>query len=98
MLLRLLPLFDQATKGGITIYAVFCLVFAGFLRSGEFIYSIRDWEDVEFNKYFLTRRSVRFYDDYIELILPASKIDPFRQGVTLTIVVTRDEVYAITAL
>ena len=59
------------------MYAAFYLTFAGFLRVGEFTYLAHDWEDVEFDKWFLTRRSVRFYDDHIELTLPASKIDPF---------------------
>ena len=39
-----------------------------------------------------------FHDDYIELALPASKTDPFRQGVTLTIAATGNEGYAVTAL
>ena len=99
VLLRLLPLFNCATRGGMTMYAAFCLAFAGFLRAGEFTYSARDWEhDDEFHKWFLTRRSVRFHDDHIELILPASKTDPFRQGVALTIAATGDEACAVTAL
>ena len=80
------------------MYAAFCLAFAGFLRAGEFTYSARDWGDVEFYKWFLTRRSVRFHEDHIELTLPASKTDPFRQGVTLTIAATGDEACAVTAL
>ena len=32
VLLRLLPLFNKATRGGMTMYAAFCLAFAGFLR------------------------------------------------------------------
>ena len=99
VLLRLLPLFDCATRGGMTMYAAFCLAFAGFLRAGEFTYSAHDWEhEEEFHKWFLTRRSVSFHDDYIELSLPASKTDPFRQGVTLTIAATGDEACAVTAL
>ena len=98
VLLQLLPLFDYRTRGGITIYTAFCLVFAGFLRAGEFIYTAHDLKDMEFYKWFLTRRSVRFHDDYIELTLPASKTDPFRQGVTLTIAATGDDACAVTAL
>ena len=59
------------------MYAVFYFIFAAFLRVGEFTYTIRNY-NYEFTKWFITRRSVRFYDDYLELILPASKIDPFR--------------------
>ena len=80
------------------MYTAFCLTFAGFLRVGEFTYTAHDLKDVEFHKWFLTRRSVRFHDDYIKLTLPASKTDPFRQGVTLTIAATGDEAYAVTAL
>ena len=80
------------------MYAAFYLAFAGFLRAGEFTYTARDLGGVDFHKWFLTRRSVRFQDDYIELALPASKIDPFRQGVTLTIAATGDEAYIVTAL
>ena len=98
VLLQLLPLFDCRIRGGMTMYTAFCLAFAGFLRAGEFIYTAYDLKDVEFYKWFLTRRSVRFYDDYMELILPASKTDPFRQGVTLTIAATGDEACAVTAL
>ena len=81
-----------------TIYAAFCLAFAGFLRAGEFTYTARDLSGMDFHKWFLIRRSVRFYDDYIELILPALKIDPFRQGITLTIAATGDEVCVVTVL
>ena len=78
VLLRLLPLFNKVIRGGITMYAAFCLAFVGFLRIGEFIYSARDWKDTDFYNWFLTRRSVRLYDDHLELTLLASKIDPFR--------------------
>ena len=98
VLLELLPLFNRATRGGITMYAAFYLAFAGFLRAGEFTYTAHDLSNSEFHKWFLTRRSVRFHDEYIELTLPASKTDPFRQGVTLTIAATGDEAYAVTAL
>ena len=98
VLLQLLPLFDCRIRGGITIYTAFYLTFAGFLRVGEFIYIAYNLKDIEFYKWFLIYRSVRFHDDYIKLILPASKIDPFRQGVTLTITATGDDAYAVTVL
>ena len=80
------------------MYAAFCLAFAGFLRAGEFTYTAHDLSEVDFHKWFLTRRSVRFHDGYIKLTLPASKTDPFRQGVTITVTATGDEAYTVTAL
>ena len=80
------------------MYIAFCLAFVGFLRAGEFTYTAHNTKDMEFYKWFLTRRSVRFYNGYIELTLPASKIDLFRQGVTLTIVATNDDVCAVATL
>lgn len=80
------------------MYATFCLAFAGFLRAGEFTYTARDLEEVDFHKWFLTRRSVRFYDDYIKLTLPASKTDPFRQGVIITIAASDNDACAVLAL
>ena len=76
VLMKLLPLFDRGTRGGMTMYAAFCPAFAGFLPAGKFTYSAHDWEhDEEFHKWFLTRRSVRFHNDHIELTLLALKID-----------------------
>ena len=80
------------------MYAAFYLAFVGFLRVGEFIYRAYNLEDMEFYKWFLIRHSVRFYNDYIELILPALKTDLFRQGITLTIAATSDRAYVVTAL
>ena len=51
VLLRLLPLLNKASRGGIIIYATLCLAFAGFLRVGEFTYSAHNWEhNEEFHK------------------------------------------------
>ena len=48
-LLRMLPLFDQPTKEGMTMHAARCLVMPFFLRADEFKFSIRDSkEDEEF--------------------------------------------------
>ncbi|SNX85439.1 uncharacterized protein MEPE_04148 [Melanopsichium pennsylvanicum] len=62
-----------------TYRAAFCLAFACFLRSGELT-----WEAQDANV--LTISSVSFATDgsYATVTLPASKTDPFRQGVTLT--------------
>ena len=52
--LQMLPHFNPRTKAGSTIYAAFCLVFAAFVRVGEFTYTARDLEDPNFAEYFLT--------------------------------------------
>ncbi|SNX87255.1 uncharacterized protein MEPE_05965 [Melanopsichium pennsylvanicum] len=59
--------------------AAFCLAFACFLRSGELT-----WEAQGPNV--LTIAAVSFAEDlsFATITLPASKTDPFRQGVTLT--------------
>lgn len=80
------------------MYAAFCLAFAAFLRVGEFTYSARDLEDPDFAEWFLTRRSVRIYEDYLELTLPTSKTDLFRRGITLTIAASDDAACPIQAL
>ena len=41
---------------------------------------------------------MRLHDNYLELTLPASKTDPFRRGVTLTVAVSDDDVCAVKAL
>lgn len=98
VLLRLLQRLKQSDRYQATLYAAFCLAFGAFLRMGEFTYSTRDRQQEDFDQWFLTRRSVRFHDDHIELTLPASKTDPFRQGVTLTIAASSDDACAVKAL
>ena len=78
ILLRLLAQFNRSTLNGATIQASFCLAFAAFLRVGEFTYNKKDLEDDNFDRWFLTRKSIKLYRDRLELTLPASKTDPFR--------------------
>ena len=94
LLLQMLPHFNRRTKAGSTMYAAFCLAFAAFLRVGQFTYSARDLEDLDFAEWFLTRRSVRLYEDHLELTLPASKNNPF----TLTIAASDDAACPVQAL
>ena len=98
LLLKILPFLDQRTKKGATLYAAVCLAFAAFLRIGEFTYTARDLQAEEFGQWHLTRRSVRLYDDYLELTLPASKTDLFRRGITLTVAAAGDAACAVNAL
>jgi hypothetical protein len=87
LLLLLLCQFDQSTIEGATWHASFCLAFAGLLRMGEFTWSQSD-RTSDFRQWHLTRSSVIFQNDSLELTLPSSKTDPFRRGITLTIVVS----------
>ena len=98
LLLQMLPYFDRKTREGVTLHASFCLAFAAFLRVGEFTYSAKDLEDPDFSQWFLTRRSVTLHEDHLELTLPASKTDPFRQGITLTIAASGDEACPVEAI
>ena len=98
LLLKMLPHIDRKTKEGATMYAAFCLAFAAFLRVGEFTYSASDRLQADFDQWFLTRRSVTLFDDHLELRLPASKTDPFRRGITLTIAASGDVACPVRAL
>ena len=98
ILLRLLKCFHKITKHSITMQIVFYLVFTAFLRISEFTYESKDLRDENFDNWFLTRRHVRLYEDYLELTLSAFKTNLFRQGVTLFISDTNDETYIVRAL
>lgn len=97
VLRAMLTRLDKNTRKGANLYAAFCLAFAGFLRMGEFTWA-RGELNSEFQNWYITRGSVLLSEDRLQLSLPASKTDPFRQGVTLTIAATGDEACAVAAL
>ena len=81
--------------------AAFTLAFAGFLRIGEFTYRALDLQmGPAFPNWFLTKSSIRLiqHDEHIELTLPASKTDPFRQGIQLIIAGSHDEACPVRAM
>ena len=41
---------------------------------------------------------MRLFHDHLDLTLPATKTDPFRQGITLTAAATDDDACAVKAL
>jgi integrase len=75
--------------------AAFTLAFAAFLRIGEITYSAHDLQApqaLDFGRWFVTKRSVVIAEDGSahEISLPASKTDPFRKSVTITVAATSD--------
>ena len=96
--LRLLKCFYKIIKHNITIQIVFYLVFTIFLRVSEFTYESKDLRDENFDNWFLTRRHVRLYEDHLELTLSVFKTNLFRQGVTLFVSDTNDEICIVRAL
>jgi len=75
--------------------AAFSLAFAAFLRVGEFTYRQTAIDTVPlFRNWFLTKNSIQLKElrgeKFIELTLPASKTDPFRHGIQLTIAASND--------
>jgi len=92
-LLRILRYLPAPDYDNTMLYAAFTLAFAGFLRVGEFTYREADRElGASFPKWFLTKQhiGVPAGESYMELTLPASKTDPFRKGITLTIAASGD--------
>ncbi|KAF5315910.1 hypothetical protein D9611_004922 [Ephemerocybe angulata] len=86
ILTALLAQLRPDTKAGdASIYAACCIAYGGLLRSGEFTQG--KGKDVSLG---LKRQHVKFlpsFEDatHIILTLPASKTDPFRKGVAVTI-------------
>ncbi|KAF5337417.1 hypothetical protein D9611_003081 [Ephemerocybe angulata] len=75
----------DSKAGDASIYTACCVAYGGLLRSGEFTQG--KGKDVSLG---LQRQHVKFlpsFEDanHIILTLPASKTDPFRKGVTVTI-------------
>lgn len=88
LLFQIVGQFDQKTLEGATLHAAFTLAFAAFLRIGEFTWTAADFRDLDFYQWHLTRNSLVLLKDLLQLVLPASKTDPFRQGVTITVAAT----------
>ncbi|KAJ7199683.1 hypothetical protein GGX14DRAFT_401288 [Mycena pura] len=86
LLAILAQLCPGVVPGHTTLYAMYCLAYAGLLRSGE-ITAGSGKSDASLN---LTRDAVQFFPDFetcthMVLTLPGSKTDPFRKGVSLSI-------------
>jgi hypothetical protein len=65
----------------INVKTAICVAFAAFLRSGEFTWD--SWDNSS-SSFALARRHVQFTPNgSVSLLLPASKTDPFRNGVTI---------------
>jgi integrase len=100
LLLRILTRLDTHTQEGATYHAAFCTAFAAFLRVGEFTWTAADLSTADFCSWHITRRSVQFAEDDSRayLTLPASKTDPFRIGITITIAAAPDAACPVKSL
>ena len=93
VLLVLLNRLTQLKHNDIVLRAAISPAFLGFRRVREFTYRRIDLDlGPAFRNWFLTKNSIRIAPggDYMEQTLPASKTDPFRHGIQLTISATYD--------
>ena len=90
ILLRLVTRYtDRDSQREATFRAAFSLAFAAFLRVGEFTYTDRNQPG--FATRHMTRGGVTFTaDNSIDLLVPASKTDPFGNGVVVKVASTGD--------
>src|SRR5579859_677457 len=79
----------------INLRAAYCTAFAAFLRMGEFTW--KAWDDQSHIQY-LSRSSVQFVPDGVLLQLPASKTDPFREGIVIPLSPSEDATCPVAAL
>ena len=100
-LLHMLHHLGRSNYDDLTIRAGFTLAFASFLRIGEFTYKAIDLQmGPSFQNWFLTKSCIRFIKNskHMELTLPASKTDPFRQGIELIIAGSHDNACPVRAM
>lgn len=102
-LLRIIANLETPSYDETVTKAAFTLAFAAFLRVGEFTYRESDiTTESAFQKWFLTKNSLRLGElnrqSFLELTLPASKTDPFRHGIKLTVAATKDGGCAVKAM
>ena len=81
------------------LWAVSCLCFFGFLRSGEVVAPTEtDFDSQCHLCYSDVRVDNRITPSYIQVTLKASKTDPYRQGVKVYMGVTKSELCPVTAV
>jgi hypothetical protein len=102
ILLQLLAGMDPTSPQEVMLRATFCLAHAAFLRIGEFTWSPKDLAhgQAEFVKCKLTRQCIQIFParNVMLLMIPTSKSDWGREGVTLTISGASDTACPIAAI
>lgn len=98
ILLRLLARLNKNSFEGATLHAAYSLAFAAFLRIREFTWSKAEWDNGDFQQWHITYGSIFLEEDKLQLFLPASKSDPFRRDVTITVAKAFDEGCAIASI
>lgn len=91
ILIQLLDHLDEKSLFGATLRAAYSLAFAAFLRCGEFTYTAGEAASPGFEQWHLTRESIDIQADRMMVSLPASKTDPFRRGIKLTVAAMDNE-------
>ena len=100
-LLHMLYHLGRSDYDDLMIRVAFMLAFASFLRIGEFTYKAIDLQmGSSFQNWFLTKSCVQFIksSEHMELRLPASKTNPFRQGIQLIIAESHNNACPVRAM
>ena len=96
ILLRIINELDNDEEG-LNVKSALCVAFAAFLRSGEFTWD--SWSP-EHHKSHLARKHIAFNPatNSMTLTLPASKTDPYHQGVEIHLASSTSPLCPVTAL
>ena len=104
ILLRLPAHLDQRSHREATLYSAYCLAYASFLRIGESIWEVHKWAagDRDLASWHAAQRSITFdfkvgHPDRLSFILPTSKTNPLRQGVTIITTAADDHAHTVSA-
>ena len=96
--LNMLFFLFQNIRNETICHAIFCLIFAIFLRIEKFIYTQTNFENFEFNFWNVIRFFVELFENKLKLTFFVSKMNSFRQKIIFHIVVIYDEICFLISL
>ena len=80
------------------MYIIFIFIFAIFFRIKKFIYIANNFNNLEFDRYFVIKFSIKLFDNRFELTFLVLKIDLFRKNIIVIVIAINDVDYIVISI